>query len=310
MRDNNFDIQENMQLFKTVYDDQEVCSLVMDYIDKDYSNVKRFAKFLIKNKWRKLVDKQPLLILSSIALSLKTAQLRFIDRGFDEQVFFDTMSDIKVWGEDYRKKFNKVGLTEINWIRLHINCLIFKIGRLQYQIGRYYFSPKTVTGNKKISLGEKCYFIHIQRGGKLERQDCIQSINLAAQFLKKIFPKIRTDVMTCHSWLLSSKNKNFVEPSSNIAQFAALFENVGETQPASGHFRWIFGIEEKEKTLKQNKESMGIYLNLSDFQPKNIMQTNAKNYIMNGGDLTDGKGIILIDSVCQNDKSNYKDDNI
>ena len=60
------------------------------------------------------------------------------------------------------------------------------------------------------------------------------------------------------------------------------------------------------------QENMQLFKTVYDDQEvcSLVMQTNAKNYIMNGGDLTDGKGIIIVDSICQNDKSNYKDDNI
>ncbi len=294
---NNLYIDQNLELFKKIYDDSEVIAAVEKYIKANYGEVAKFCKLLLKNKWTRLVGKPRMLRLAAIVLSLVTARERFIKKGFEEQVFFDTMSDIKIWGEDCRAHYGEIGIDEINWLRLHVNCKIFKIGRLQYQLCNYYFGAKANIGGYKIRLGERCFNIHIPRGERLDLNLCIKSLKSAVEVLGKAFPKINSDVMICHSWMLSSYNANFIDEDSNISKFAKLFTLVGENQSASEHFRWIFDICADEKQLQNNKERLGYYYDLSDYQAKSSLQIAAKRYVMAGGVLSDGKGALLTKEV-------------
>ncbi|MDE6606045.1 MAG: acyltransferase domain-containing protein [Clostridia bacterium] len=293
----NFDIDQNLKLFEKIYDDTEVFEAVEKYIRDNYAEVAKYSKLLLKNRWTGLVGKPRLLRMAALALSLATAKERFKEKGLDEQVFFDTMTDIKIWGEDCRAHFGEIGIDEINWLRLHVNCKIFKIGRLQYQLCKYYFGAKTIIGESKIRFGEKCFNIHIPRGERLDMDLCIRSLKSAYEMLGKAFPKIGREIMICHSWMLSSHNKNFISEDSNISRFAKLFTLVGESQSASEHLRWIFDIRADEKLLQNNKERLGYYYDLSDFQSKSSMQNSAKEYIMQGGILSDGKGALLTKDV-------------
>lgn len=287
-----FDIEQSLQLFRKIYDDGEVISAVTEYVTSHYGEVVGYAKLLLKNRWTRLVGKPRLLRLAAIAISLTAVKERFAKLGFDDEVFFDTMSDIGIWGEDCREQFGEIGIDEINWLRLHVNCRIFKIGRLQYQLSRYYFARKTVIGNLKIRRGEKCFNLHIPRGEPLTADRCIDSLNRAVEVLGKAFPKVRRDIMVCHSWMLSPSNANFVPEDGNIAKFARLFTIVGVTPCASEHLRWIFGIRADENVLQHNKATLGYYYDLSDFTPSSSLQRSAKEYIMQGGSLGDGKGIV------------------
>lgn len=294
---NQFDIEQNLQLFRKIYDDGEVISAVEEYICENYGEVVRYSKLLLRNRWTRLVKKSRLLQLAAIVLSLTSVRERFIKIGFDETVFFATMSDVKIWGEDCREHFGEIGIDEINWLQLHINCRIFKIGRLQYQLSRYYFERKTVIGGIKIRRGEKCFNLHIPRGERLDTDGCMKSLNCAVEILGKAFPKVRTDIMVCHSWMLSPSNENFVKPDGNIAKFARFFTLLGETPCASEHLKWIFNIRADEKVLQSNKATLGYYYDLSGFTPESSMQSAAKEYIMQGGYLSDGKGALLIKDI-------------
>lgn len=293
----NFDIEKNLELFEKIYGDCEVTDAVKDHIRSNYGEVAKYAELLLKNKWTRLESKPRISRLSAVALSLETAYLRFREKGFDDKIFFDTMSDIKIWGEDCRAHFGEIGIDEINWLRLHVNCRIFKIGRLQYQLGKYYFAAKTDICGVKIRFGESCFNVHIPRGERLTMQACIDSVTSAVDIFGKVFPKIRRDIMICHSWMLSSYNSRFVASESNIAKFARLFTLAGESQGAGEHLRWIFDIRADERLLQNNKATLGYYYDLSDVTAKSSLQNCAKQYIMQGGNLSDGKGILLTKDI-------------
>ena len=96
---------------------------------------------------------------------------------------------------------------------------------------------------------------------------------------------------------MSSHDAHFVAKESNIAKFAKLFTLAGESQGAGEHLRWIFDIHVDEKLLQNNKVSLGYYYDLSDFAVKSSLQDSAKRYIMQGGNLSDGKGILLTKDI-------------
>ena len=296
--ENNDYIRANWVLFKQIYNDDIVLDAVKKEIFEEYKKLVKYSEFLLEGKWTKLQGMSPLFILSTLALSLKPTYDKFIRMGLSESVFYDTMSDIKIWGEDYRNHHNgEIGLTEINWLYLHVNCEIFKIGRLQYQISNYYFEKSSDVAGRTIKYGDLCYNIHIPRGAKLDSVSCKKSITLAVDTLGDIFKNIQTDVMMCHSWLLSPKNINFIDKDSNIAKFANMFNIVGESDGFDQHFRWIFDIVADEKAFAKNKKKAGRYCDLTKFNAKTKLQVAAKDYVMNGGTFTSGKGLLVTKDI-------------
>lgn len=296
--DINSFIKTNWVFFKQIYNDDIVLNAVREKILGDTKKVLKYSEMLLDGKWQKLVGQSPILILSALVLCLKPTYDKFIKIGLSESVFYDTMTDIKIWGEDYRAHNNgEVGLTEINWLHLHVNCEIFRFGRLQYQVGKFYFAKSVEINGRTVRYGDKCYFIHIPRGGKLDSVSCKKSITLAVDTLEDVFRDVPTDFMLCQSWLLSSKNDNFMKPTSNIVRFAKMFRLVGESEEACGHMRWLFDINADEKLFEKSKKKNGYYVNLTNFEPKTSLQAAAKDYIMKGGDLTSGKGVVLTKGV-------------
>lgn len=291
-------IRANWVLFKQIYNDEIVLNAVKEQIHEDSKKLLKYSEALLDDKWSKLEGMPPIFILSTLALSLKPIYDKFIRMGLSESVFYDTMSDIKIWGEDYRSHNNgQIGLTEINWLHLHFNCEIFKIGRLQYQIGKYYFAKTTEVAGKIIKYGDAIYNIHIPRGSKLDSVSCKKSITLAVDTLGDIFKNIPTDIMMCHSWLLSPKNANFMAKDSNIAKFANMFKLVDENAGAEQHFRWIFDIIQDEKVYTKNKKKLGYYYDLSKYDTKSSLQALTKDYVMAGGEFSSGKGLLVTKDI-------------
>lgn len=287
-------IKSNWIFFKKIYNDDIVLNAVRDEINRDAKKLFKYSEFVLDGKWTKLVGMQPIFILSTLVFCLKPTYEKFVKLGLSESEFFDTMADIKLWGEDYRKYHNgEVGLTEINWLNLHMTGQIFKFGRLQYQIGKYYFEKSTEINGRTIKYGDPCYYIHIPEGEKLDSVSCKKSITLAVDTLSDIFRDIPTDVMMCHSWLLSPYNAKFMKPNSNIIKFANMFTIVDQNGDPGQHFRWIFGIFEDSKAFAKCKKKNGYYCNLTRYTAKNSLQEAAKNYIMNGGELSCGKGLLV-----------------
>ena len=106
----------------------------------------------------------------------------YLEKGIPLSVFYDTMADIKIWCENNHNK----GLKNYRWIENHLNCNLFRIGRLQFQMFRC--KLKTLRYDRlPFDYNEQMIYIHIPQGEKLIYHACMESINQAKNFFDKYF---------------------------------------------------------------------------------------------------------------------------
>lgn len=297
MKTQDFNIQKSLILFAKIIQNEKVLNEVEQFIRVSEKKVLRGTAKILCGKSYLLNKKQPMLKLACLAAGLDNVYKKYQQIGISDEIFFDTMSDIKVWANEYFERTEKVGLDELHWLKWHFECKLFKIGRLQYQFFRYYFDKPFKLNGEKIKFGEPCINMHIQRGGKLLQEECRQSICDALEFFKRYFPKAKTHLMICDSWLLSPCNKAFMKEDSNIIKFANMFEIVDEREFAGDCIYYIFKKRYNSKLLAKNKKKLGYYYDLSNFEPQTSLQNSAKQYIMNGGKLSNAKGVLITKNV-------------
>lgn len=192
--------------------------------------------------------------------------------GIDEKTFFDTMRDIKIWCENNDNK----GLKNYNWIKNHLNCELFKIGRLQFQL--YPCKNKTLNYSKlPFKYGENLIYIHIPQGERLVYADCVDSLKQANKFFDKYFDEYSYRYYFCESWLLFGENYLFMKSSSNILQFQSLFEIAYSLPIDVQAVERIFGKRHLFKKLYPENTSL---------------QRSAKAFMLDGGKMGIGVGII------------------
>lgn len=125
------------------------------------------------------------------------------DNGLNpETVYFDTISDIRIWQEVHKRKTGKIGLSELYWVANCVKGDLYRFGRLQ-------FEPDKSTD---------IVHIHIPEGKSLDVNECINNINLANEFFD------RYSGFDCESWLLSPNILSLLPKESNIRKFQALFD--------------------------------------------------------------------------------------
>ena len=125
------------------------------------------------------------------------------DNGLNpETVYFDTISDIRIWQEVHKRKTGKIGLSELYWVANCVKGDLYRFGRLQ-------FEPDKSTD---------IVHIHIPEGKNLDVNECINNINLANEFFD------RYSGFDCESWLLSPNILSLLPKESNIRKFQALFD--------------------------------------------------------------------------------------
>lgn len=245
---------------------------VLALTEKENRKVLSFAKQCSKGNFSALRFCSDLMRLAVVIKCAENTKKRYNAIGISDEIFFDTMKDISIWCQNNDNK----GLKNYQWIKNHLNCELFRLGRLQFQI--YKCNNPTLNYDcMPFKSGESVIYIHIPQGEKLLFSDCVESLNKAISFFDKFFPDYSYRFFFCESWLLYEENWQFMNVSSNIMQFSSLFDVLYSVNNDSQAIERIFGKR------KFNKK----------YYPENTsLQKSAKSFMLDGGKMGIGIGII------------------
>lgn len=196
--------------------------------------------------------------LSEYALKINT------EKGISKEITVNTLKDINIWIQNYKSRYNQLGLDEFNWLRNHYTGVLFKIGRLQFKIA------KSLSG---VPSGEYAIETHIPQGEALNIDDCLLSFELAKSFFDKYFPEKKPQYFMCDSWLLNPNLEKVLGSESNIVKFMRLWTP------------FPFKSDDSKQAIKR---VFGFDFDKSNFinAPENTsLQKNLKKYLMNGGNM-------------------------
>ena len=213
--------------------------------------------------------------LTRLAVCLKYAERtkeKYDALNIDEKIFYDTMSDIRIWCENNDNK----GMRNFRWIKNHLCFELFRLGRLQFQLYTCN-NPSYDYSLLPFDKGEKVIFIHIPQGERLNYSDCVSSLKAANEFFAAYFENYEYRFYICESWLLYEDNYLFMKPGSNILQFQSLFDIAMSKSDDRQTIERIFG---KRRLLK------------SRYPERTELQRSAKKFMQNGNKAGIGLGII------------------
>lgn len=288
------DYSRAKDLFLKIYPDEKLQEKIENYIKNNEKKILRYLKFCYKNRWEIHLKKDDFTKLCLVYAFLPEVKDRYKKKGISDEIFFDTMNDIKIWINDCRDNLQSTGLNELNWIMHHMNMNIFKIGRLQYQ-KMFYFMPNAYKKDGvEIKFGDKIWNVHICRGEKLDIEACEKSFVMAQEFSEKYFPEYPNNKFMCHSWLLYPTNKEFMPEGSNILKFPELWDVISSREDPASAYRWLYSVRYKNKVMLKNKKKTGSYGCTEKLPQNTIMQQKGVEYILNGGTLGDGFGVKVL----------------
>ncbi len=147
----------------------------------------------------------------------KTLLKRYQARDIDEQIFWDSMMDLRYKLEECRLVKGKVGSFVCTWFPGFFKMTRFALGRLQFDLTALK-APVTVNG---ITLpeGTSALGVHIPRSETpLDHSEVKKSYAKAAKFFAKEFEG-KPIVFFCSSWLLDPWILTVLSPNSNITAF-------------------------------------------------------------------------------------------
>lgn len=241
--------------------------------ENDKNKAYRLAEKCSDGDFSCLKRENYLIRLAVILLCAEKVRERYVEKGISDEIFLDTMSDIKIWCENNGNK----GIKNYGWLKNHLKLELFRLGRLQFQL----YECKNRTLNYKrlpFSYGERVIYVHIPQGEKLDRERCIESFKMAEEFFKRFFPEYTYKWYFCESWLLFEGNKEFMAEDSNILVFASLFTHCYSMRVDVQAIERVFG---KRRLLKRK------------YPEGTALQRSLKKYMLSGGRA--GVGICVAD---------------
>jgi hypothetical protein len=160
---------------------------------------------------------------------------RYEEKGIDEQILLDTLSDIVVWTRTWFGVKGSLHLGELGWLNNHLRMKLFRLGRLQFCMGE----SECDIPEAGVVKGDPVMEIHIAAIGPLDPEECSKSIEKAKVFFAKYYPDFHYKCFTCDSWLLDPALKPYVAEDSNIMQFQRRFIPLHH-KPSDAILRYLF----------------------------------------------------------------------
>ncbi|WP_327694165.1 acyltransferase domain-containing protein [Streptomyces sp. NBC_00459] len=166
--------------------------------------------------------------------------------GVPPEVSRRTLADLGRNMAVYRRRHGRGGVETMWWLALHFHGELFQLGRLQFQrarVGERTVELLAATGSAP-DADAMCLSLHIPDfHGPLSPAACDRSLALALDFFARHFPGERYTAGVCHSWLLDTRLRRYLEADSNIVRFQERFRIVvDEAEPADSQpVQFVFG---------------------------------------------------------------------
>lgn len=192
----------------------------------------------------------------------------FFDKGCDEQLFWDTVLDLKYKIVECHDQYGVWGIIPIGWFERIFKANLYQLGRLQFE-------------EKPLKDGGKIIGMHIPACGPLKYEDVMDSYKKAYNF----FDKTHGDMMafTCFSYLVFEDYIGTVfKEGSNIYLFAKDFYILGTCYEENFHDAWrIFNMPFDGDTSKLPRDTS--------------LQRAFIEYFDNGGKAGESRGVFFFD---------------
>lgn len=208
---------------------------------------------------------------------------RYIDAGIPENIYWDTMSDLKYKLMECKECEHVWGTFVAGWNEGFFRMTRFALGRFQYELNIFSHEGGYLTKcGYKIEEGEKIHGFHIPSSGiGLTDEVRLDSYKKAYDFYKDELDG-KPLVLCCGSWLLYPKHREFLPPHMNILKFMDDFEIISEGIDESFHNDWRLFGHWTEYPLEQWPEDTSF-------------RRAYKKWLMDGNKAGDGYGVIVFD---------------
>ena len=199
---------------------------------------------------------------------------KYKERKISEDILYDTLKDIVIWTNIWSDIKGEIFLGELDWLSRHLSMKLFKLGRLQFCMGKAEYDIR----KNGIKKGENIIEIHIPEGEPLDIEECKKSVAQAEEFFERFFPEFEYKGFTCHSWLLDKSLKELLGENSNIIKFQNMFEIVFE-EKSDAILKYVFKWDTKRR-------------NVADYTAKTSFSKAVKEAVLSGHEFYESYGIL------------------
>lgn len=209
---NSYDVGSTLELRKALSEKSEVHLYTLNFI------------FLVCASKRMLAD--------------------FLKNDLSEELFWDTILDLKYKLFECKAVMGVWGNFVENWYNIFYSLDVFKLGRLEFERVKYPEDmPVYKKGDIEVKPGDTVYSVHIPSSGPLTRELREDSYAQAKEFFRAERGN-EPVVFVCHSWLLFENNRQIFPADMNLVDFMNDWDIIDSKESEKYGDCWrLFGKE-------------------------------------------------------------------
>lgn len=153
-----------------------------------------------------------------VILSSEWLFKEYKEKGYSEELFWNSMSDLKCKLVECYQKYKIWGTCVNSWYDGFFKMNIFKLGRLEFERITYSGTDSQKIEDFVLNPGDIVYSVHIPSSGPMPRELRMDSYKKAYAFFEKERGN-KPLFLYCRSWLLYEKNREIFPPHLNMVDF-------------------------------------------------------------------------------------------
>lgn len=213
-------------------------------------------------------DERQIKMLTCMLVCAAEQHAWYEQKNISDDIFFATMRCFTRFIGECKKRTGAYAFDREWWTARQISGELFRIGELEYE---------KLYENKKPAIG-----IHIPSDAVLTKENCDQSIADAKRFFTEHFPEFSAADYICNSWLLAPELEGLLPEDSRILGFQKRFVIRAVDYSEPEYIEWVFQTRSRQ---------------VEDFPEGSTLQRNMKRYLLNGGKIGNGMGVLRREDI-------------
>ena len=203
----------------------------------------------------------------------------YAENSIDEDIYDQTVMDLKWKNQECFDVYGYYGIFVGWWTVDFFKLKRFGIGKLQYN--KRHLDRDICYDRIMLKKGDLYIDVHVPSNGRLDHDKCLESYKKAYEFFKSDFNGGPV-VFCCHSWLVSSNNKEMLPEKSNIHKFMSDYKIVYDEKDEKNTNLWrIFGTFEMPEDL-------------DDLPQDTTLRKSVVNWLKKGNTIDQGFGVMIM----------------
>lgn len=162
---------------------------------------------------------------------------RFKKQGFSDEIYIDSLVDLRIWTLTCKKNYGEWGMKEFCWLARALRGRLFRLGRLQFEKAGFEAKHYERAGYS-VNEGDIVLNTHIPEDGPMSAESRLHSYRQA-------YEKFGINIFVCESYLLYPAQYEFLSPESNIISFMDEFDIIKSGEDSKMNDMWrIFGLRD------------------------------------------------------------------